>query len=516
MVDARMDRRAVLLGTGAALLAVGARGAGGVSHAHAAPTFDTAMSFRAAHVQGLAERLAAQPFSKPSVALPPSFQHVSYDQYRDIRFRSEQAIWRGEKVDFELQLLPMGWLFDVPVEIWLVEDGTAKRVAVDQSLFSFGPLLGAVDASAPYGFSGFRVHGPINRSDYFDEYLVFQGASYFRAVGRGQGYGLSARGLTINTARPGGEEFPIFRAFWIERPKAGARTLTVHALLDSVSTTGAYRFDVEPGETTIIDVDVKLYPRRSLKHVGLGAMTSMYLTGPAHHRVDNDFRPAIHDSDGLAIYNGAGECIWRPLTNPRTLQTSAFMDRSPKGFGLCQRARTFRDYEDLEAHYERRPSVWIEPKGAWDTGFIELIEIPTNEEIHDNIVAYWKPANPPEPGSVFAFSYRMHWTDDIPLAWAGARTVATRVGKGKKAGSTLFVVDFSGPALAGGQLPVAVATANPGRVDNVAVHPNPEIEGVRVSFELDPAGTELSELRLGLRLADQQISETWLYRWTKA
>ena len=373
-----------------------------------------------------------------------------------------------------------------------------------------------MEEGAPYGFSGFRVHGPINRSDYFDEYLVFQGASYLRAVGRGQGYGLSARGLAINTARPGGEEFPIFRAFWIEKPKVGARTVTVHALLDSPSTTGAYRFDVEPGATTIIDVDAKLYPRRALTHVGLGPLTSMYLKGPAHHRIDGDFRPAIHDSDGLAIFNGDGECIWRPLTNPRTLQTSAFMDRSPKGFGLCQRARAFRDYQDLEARYERRPSVWIEPKGSWGKGFIELIEIPTDEEIHDNIAAYWKPANAPEPGSVFTFSYRMHWTGEIPVAWTGARTASTRVGKGKKPGSTLFVVDFTGPAVAGGKLPVATVTANPGRIDNVSVHTNPEIDGVRVSFELDPAGTELCELRLALRLGDQQISETWLYRWTKA
>ncbi len=515
MADARIDRRAVLTGGSAALVAMGA-GSAGLSRARAAPAYDMSATFTPTHVQDLAEQLAAQPYVKPSVALPPSFQHISYDQFRDIRFRTEQAIWRGERIDFELQLLPMGWLFDVPLEIWLVEDASAHRVKPDKSLFSFGPLLGEVDEGAPYGFSGFRVHGPINRSDYFDEYVVFQGASYFRAVGRGQVYGLSARGLAINTARPGGEEFPIFRAFWIEKPQPGARAITVHALLDSVSTTGAFRFDIEPGETTVIDVEAKLYPRRQLTHVGLGALTSMYLTGPGHHRVDNDFRPAIHDSDGLAIYNGNGECLWRPLTNPRTLQTSAFMDRSPKGFGLCQRARSFRDYEDLEARYERRPSVWIEPKGAWGQGYIELIEIPTNEEIHDNIVAYWKPANPPEPGSVFAFAYRMHWTDDIPLAWAGARAAATRVGKGKNPGTTLFVVDFTGPAVAGGKLPVAAVTANPGTVANVSVHSNPEIDGVRVSFELDPAGTDLCELRLALRLADQQISETWLYRWTKA
>jgi glucans biosynthesis protein len=94
--------------------------------------------------------------------------------------------------------------------------------------------------------------------------------------------------------------------------------------------------------------------------------------------------------------------------------------------------------------------------------------------------------------------------------------VATRVGKGKRPEETLFVVDFAGPAVAGGKQPVAAVIANPGKIANVTVHPNPEIDGIRVSFELDPAGTELSELRLTLRLGDQPISETWLYRWTKA
>ncbi len=512
----QVDRRSVLTRVGAlALLGMGARLTGS-DRASAAPAFDVSASFGPTHVQALAEQLAAQPFAKPTIDLPRSFQQLSYDQFRDIRFRTDQAIWRGEKLDFELQLLPMGWLFDVPVEVWLVDDAYAKRLTADSNLFSLGPLVGDVGGGAPYGFSGFRVHGPINRPDYFDEYIVFQGASYFRAVGRGQSYGLSARGLAINTARPGGEEFPIFRAFWIEKPKPGARAITVHALLDSASTTGAYRFDIEVGESTTLDVEATLYPRRELTHIGLGPLTSMYLTGPGHHRISDDFRPAVHDSDGLAIYNGNGECIWRPLTNPRTLQASAFMDKSLKGFGLCQRKRAFSDYEDLEARYERRPTVWIEPKGSWGPGYVELIEIPTEEEIHDNIVAYWKPSNGPEPGRPFAYAYRMLWTNDIPAAWSGARALSTRVGKGGKPGSVLFVVDFGGPAVAGKtQLPVALVTANPGTVENVAVHPNPEIDGARVSFELDPGGTELSELRLALRVGDQQISESWLYRWTK-
>ena len=511
-----MDRRTVLVGGSAlAALTANTRFLGG-SQAFAAANFDTTTSFPTGYVESIAKDLATRPFAKPGNPMPQSFRQLSYDQFRDVRFRTDQAIWRGEKIDFEVQLLPMGWLFDAPVEVWLVDAGTARRIVADKNLFSFGPLVGDVDAAAPYGLSGFRIHGPINRPDYFDEYMVFQGASYFRGVGRGQVYGLSARGLAIDTAQPGGEEFPIFRAFWLERPKAGARTIVVHALLDSSSTSGAYRFEIEPGESTIVDVEATLYPRRKLTNVGIAPLTSMFLFGPGFRRFDRDFRPAVHDSDGLAIYNGNSECIWRPLTNPRTLQTSAFMDRNLKGFGLCQRGRTFHDYEDLEARYEKRPTVWIEPKGSWGAGYVELIEIPTDEEIHDNIVAYWKPSGGAEPGTPFTVAYRMYWTDDIPVAWSGARAVSTRTGDAKPEGSKLFVVDFAGSAVAGQrQMPVAAVTANPGTVANVIVHPNPEIDGVRVSFELNPAGTDLCELRLALMLGDRQISETWLYRWTR-
>ncbi|MFA5897947.1 MAG: glucan biosynthesis protein G [Hyphomicrobium sp.] len=513
----RLDRRSVLMTASAFAMLGGSARMLDISRALAEPVTDATTTFNAAYVQNMAQQLSTSDFVSPSLTLPESYQQLSYDQFRDVRFRTDQAIWRGDKVDFELQLLPIGWLYNTPVELWLVDGEQARRLKADSNLFSLGPLIKDAEPGAPYGFSGFRVHGPINRPDYYDEYIVFQGASYFRAVGRGQFYGLSARGLAINTARQGGEEFPLFRAFWIEKPAQGARSIVIHALLDSVSTTGAYKFVVEPGEATTVDVEATLYPRRALTHVGLAPLTSMYLHGPGHHRIDDDFRPAVHDSDGLAIFNGNSECIWRPLTNPRTLQTSAFLDRNVKGFGLCQRPRSFHSYEDLEARYEKRPSLWIEPKGTWGSGYVELIEIPTTVEIHDNIAAYWKPANGPPAGTPYSFGYRMYWTDTLPIAWSGAWTEATRVGRGKRPGSTMFVVDFSGPAVSPvRQLPVAVVTSNPGTVSDIAVHENPESSGVRVSFELDPGGTELCELRLALRLGDQQISETWLYRWTKS
>lgn len=513
------DRRSVVLGGGAWAL-LGALLDTVASPAAMAQVLqsqgDVIETIGADHVKRIAQQLSTRPFAKPHVDLPAPFDKLGYDQYRDIRFRREQAVWRGEKLDYELQLFPLGWLYDVPVEIWIVENGRARQLKADSTLFNIGPLIENVPQAAPFGFSGFRVHGPINRSDYLDEYFVFQGASYFRAVGRGGIYGLSARGLAINTARPGGEEFPLFRAFWIEKPKAGAAEIVIHALLDSPSTTGAYRFAIQPGQFTTVDVDTTLYPRRDITFIGLAPLTSMYLHGSASRRIRGDYRPSVHDSEGLAILNGQGERIWRPLTNPRTLQSSAFVDKDPKGFGLAQRNRAFTQFEDLEARYEKRPTLWIEPKGGWGDGSVELLEIPADEEIHDNIVAFWRPARPVEAQKPYAYGYRMSWGDSIQIVWSGARVRQTWVGNARK-GAILFVLDFDGLALKDiKDLPVAEVRASAGTVQNVVVQRNPETGGVRSSFEVQPQGAEMIELRLVLKTADQMVSESWVYRWTRA
>ncbi len=519
MATSGMNRRAVLQQAGAwaavgGVLSLAARGDWAWAQT-GAPADAEATAFEPELVKQMAEELARRPFQKPTMDLPQPFDKLSYDQYRDIRFRPEQAIWRGEKLDYELQLFAVGYLFDAPVEISIVEKGRERPLKADGTLFSIGAQIPDAPQAAPFGFSGFRVHGPLNRSDVMDEYLVFQGASYFRAVGRGQLYGMSARGLAINTARPAGEEFPLFRRFWIEKPAPGAPAIVVHALLDSPSTTGAYRFTVEPGQSTVMDVEAVLYPRREIPHVGLGPLTSMFLHGTAHKRVRGDFRPAVHDSEGLAILTGKGERIWRPLTNPKLLQVSAFIDKNPKGFGLSQRDRAFASFEDLEAHYERRPTAWVEPKGQWGEGFVELIEIPTDEEIHDNIVAYWRPTRAIAPGKPFAFAYKVHWGQEVPVTWAAARVRKTRIATAGRKGSVLFVLDFDGPALKNaGELPVADISASAGTVANVVVHRHPDIDGLRCSFELQTGSSDLIELRLVLKSNERVVSESWLYRWT--
>jgi periplasmic glucans biosynthesis protein len=486
------------------------------STTHAAAATD-ATAFSAADVLKQARALADEKFVRPKGDLPKPFQELSYDQYRDIRFKQDRAIWSSEGLPFRVELFHRGFFFTDPVAIYLVADGQAQRIAYSPDLFTFGPSVPPPSEGTITGFSGFRLRAPINRPDYFDEFAAFQGASYFRAVAKGQGYGLSARGLALNTGAAEGEEFPFFRAFWIERPTPEASAIVVHALLDSDSTTGAYRFTIRPGDPTVMDVEMTLFPRVELKQAGLAPLTSMFLFSP-HDRVGiDDFRPAVHDSDGLMIWNGRGEWLWRPLTNPETLQVSAFIDNNPRGFGLLQRHRAFVDYQDLEAHYQLRPSLWVEAIGDWGSGVVQLIEIPSKSEANDNMVAYWRPSHPLPAKAEYRFTYRLHWCWTPPAMPARATTADTRVGAGPEQGTRRFVIDFAGGRLSALKPNASVEpaiTTSAGTVQHPVAQPNPAIRGWRVSFVLAPGSATLCELRCTLKLGDELLSEVWSYQWT--
>jgi glucans biosynthesis protein len=476
-----------------------------------------AKAFSAAEVLKQARALATEKFVHPKIDLPKALQELGYDQYRDIRFKPERAIWSSEGLPFLVEFFHRGFLFTDPVAMYIVADGQARRIAYSPDLFTFGPSVSPPSEGTVTDFSGFRLHAPINRPDHYDEFAAFQGASYFRAIAKGQEYGLSARGLALNTGGSEGEEFPFFRAFWIERPTAQAGAIVVHALLDSDSTAGAYRLTVRPGDFTVMDVEMTLYPRVELKQAGLAPFTSMFFFAP-HDRVGiDDFRPAVHDSDGLAIWNGRGEWLWRPLTNPETLQVSAFIDNNPHGFGLLQRHRAFADYQDLETHYERRPTLWVEAIGDWGEGVVQLIEIPSKSEANDNVVAFWRPSHPLPAQAEYRFTYRLHWCWTPPAVPSKATTAETRVGAGREKGSRRFIIDFVGGRL--GELkpdaPVEPAiTTSAGSVQHPVAEPNPATSGWRVSFVLTPGDTALCELRCTLQLGDELLSEVWSYRWT--
>src|SRR5690606_19157847 len=339
------------------------------------------------------------------------------------------------------------------------------------------------------GFAGFRLPAPLNDPGYLDEVCVFLGASYFRAIARGQLYGLSARGLALRTGDPRGEEFPRFSAFWIERPEPGAGQAVVHALLDSPSTTGAFRFVIDPGEQTLIDVQARLYPRVRLDQAGIAPLTSMFQFDASDRGGFDDYRAAVHDSDGLALLNGAGEQLWRPLSNPATLQESTFADTGLRGFGLMQRKREFRDFGDAEAHYERRPSLWVEPRGDWGPGHVHLVEIPTADEYLDNIVAFWRPAHALEPGREHRFDYRLHWCERHDWNHRLARVARTATGA-LADGGRRFVIDFA--ATRGNGDPVPLVTAGAVRVANMTVQAL-QGTGWRLAFELHPGDAPVVE-----------------------
>ena len=478
--------------------------------------------FDGATVRRLAQELARHAYQAPDTHLPKAIDQLDFDQYRGIRFQKDRALWRGQNLGFQVEFLPRGFLYRPRIDIFEVASGRAQRVGYDPDLFSYEDqglrIPSGAGSAGDLGFAGFRIHAPLNRPDYYDELCVFQGASYFRAVAKGQNYGLSARGFASGTGSSKGEEFPLFTAFWLERPQPGSSSIVVHALLDSPSVTGAFRFTIRPGESTVFDTESVLYPRRDLTEAGIAPLTGMfYFDANDRSRVD-DWRPAAHDSEGLSVWTGRGEQLWRPLVNPALLQFSALGDSSTHGFGLMQRKRSFADFQDLALMYEKRPSLWIEPIGDWGEGAIDLVELPTPNEVNDNIVSFWRPKDTLKAGGDYAYTYRMHWGWDNPFASKFARVAQTRIGASDDHKTRTIMIDFTGDAIK--TLPQdaklhADVGASAGSAKNVVVEPNPEIQGWRIIFQFDPAGASAAELHCALASDTETLSETWLYRWTR-
>ena len=466
-----------------------------------------------------ARQLAAQPFvPEAKKAAPAASDALTYDQYRDIRFRPDHSLWRDQKLPFEVQFFHPGFVNTETVKIHEVAaDGKSREVPFDTADFDYGHNKAPSKALAS-GFSGLRVHFPINNAAHKDEVIVFQGASYFRAIGKDQRYGLSARGLAVDTVGAGGEEFPRFTEFWLEKPAADATSLVITALLDSKSMTGAYRFVVTPGKDTVVDVQSRLYLRKDVRTLGIAPLTSMFFSGENQPQ-PGDFRPEVHDSDGLMVQSGSGEWLWRPLSNPKRVLTTSFAMPSLKGFGLMQRDRSYTSYEDDEARYELRPSAWITPVGDWGPGRVELVQLNTVDETNDNIVAYWVPVKLPAPGEPLDLSYSMRWQGNVQQHPPGAWTVQSRSGRsfatlGK--GEEQVIVDFAGPSLA--TLPADAAVK--AIVTGVA---NVDIVSTNV-YRNDANGTWRLALRFKQRKADEPVelraflqhgndilSETWTH-----
>ncbi|MCD2470413.1 glucan biosynthesis protein G [Jiella sp. MQZ9-1] len=469
---------------------------------------------------------AKEDYKAPESSLPDVVANLNYDQHRAIRYRPEKALWRTEPVEFHLQAFYPGWVFKDTTTIFIGTDGVFQQHVFDAADFEYRPPLdpSKFQSLKLPGVAGFRIHAPLQRPDYFDELVTFLGASYFRALGSGSRYGLSARGLAINTATSEAEEFPRFNAFYVDQPTPADTSIRLMAELDSQSLTGAYEFIITPGHTTTIDVTCRLFPRAEISRLGIAPLTSMYTFGENDHSDHDDFRPEVHDSDGLFIIRASGEEMWRPLKNPKTLALSYFQETSPKAFGLLQRDRDFTHYQDTEARYDLRPSLMIEPQGDWGNGTIELVEIPTDSEANDNIAAFWVPADKPKAGGKLEYRYRMDWGLRTEKPTLLARVSGTYVGVGGNAAqasespkSRRFAINFEGGAIhnlpADAEIDPQIDIPKNARLINSSLSRLPG-GGWRLSIEIEREDSEPVELRVKLSMLQRIVSETWLYQWT--
>jgi periplasmic glucans biosynthesis protein len=527
---ASLSRRQLILSTGAALAAPMLPG-----RARAAEGLPEGSAFGFDSLSEQMRQRATEAYVRPEPA--EGFAgDLDYDGYRRIRFRPERTRWH-QGLDtpggagFGLQAFHAGWLFGEPVRLFDVTDGTVREMRFTTDDFAYDPELGIeVPPGEPLpGVAGFRLHYPLNRPDVQDEVVAFLGASYFRALGQGSAYGISARGLAIDTALGQPEEFPRFTAFYLARPPAGEASVTVYAALDSDSVTGAYRFVMRPGAATEMDVTARLFFRTDVEQVGVAPLTSMFLYDDKNRAAFDDFRPRVHDSEGLAIRRTDGIALWRPLNNPTQLANSYFAEPLQR-FGLHQRDRVFDNYQDAEARYERRPSLDVEPIGDWGPGAVRLVEIPSALEANDNIVAFFVPGEGrADAGEAREYGYRLHWGDLAgPPADGLAPVVATRAGHGGVAGVDpepdlrKFVIDFACPSLPPRPDPQeaaplqAVVTCMGGEIRSQVLDVLPDGATWRLVLDVHTPQGGVAEMTAHLAGQDRRLTETWVYQWVNA
>ena len=523
-----LSRRTLLGALGASVALLTSTSLTRLAHGQEGPAASEPFEFSFDILTDMARQRAEREYRPLIENLPAYVEDLNYDSYRRINFRAERGKWADSDSPYHLQAYHLGWLFKEPVHLYEVHDGMAGAFVFTADDFEFYDEEVAASAAGVVlpGVAGFRLNYPLNTPETFDELISFLGASYFRALGRGNTYGLSARGLLINSWREGPEEFPRFTDFYVQRPVPG-EPMTIYASLDSQSVTGAYRFVITPPsedvQETLVEVTARLFFRQDIPELGIAPLTSMFLYAEANRSDFDDYRPQVHDSNGLFLRRANGEPMWRALNNPPSLGNSYFGDTNPLAFGLEQRGRSFEEYQDAGAHYERRPSLRVEPIGEWGEGSVRLIEVPADLEAEDNIVAFWVPAEPATAGTSREFSYLLRWGDLPPDSPDWGHVVETRAGQGGVSGVEnadslrKFVVDF-----AGGPLTDLDAEAEPELVAQISgatlLHSTIsriDANGVwRAVLDVDVEGSDLVELLAFVRDdTGRKITETWLYQW---
>jgi periplasmic glucans biosynthesis protein len=490
------------------------------------------------YVKQRALERAQKPFHSPRADLPKVLRadNLDYDKYREIHFRRDQALWTADDLPFRIEFFHPGYLYDEPVHVNEFTATHVQAIRFVQDFFDYGHLKIQNDIPYNTGYAGFRVLYPLNKTNQLDELGAFLGASYFRLLGKGQRYGLSGRGLALNSGesdRP--EEFPIFTDWWLGKPQKDDVQLRLFALLDSVSCTGAYEFDIRPGDMTVADVEAVIFLREQSKiraantnarpiiTIGLAPLTSMFWFGKNSERKFDDYRPEVHDSDGLLARMDNGEVIWHPLDNPPVLRHQIFHAPNIRGFGLFQRERSFAAYQDSFNLYNLVPSVWVEPHGTnWGDGDLHLVELSTSYEGLDNIVAFWDPKNKPAPLQPYHFAYTMFWEMGVAdIERSENMAVSTRVGPDTYfQNSWQFVIDFTGPkldAIPENAPPAVIASSSTNAVimDDHNIFRNPYLNSWRVILKMQPkpGNTGPVDLRCTLQRGTNVVSETWVYQW---
>jgi len=511
----RLDRRQALATGLAALACAGTGSAAQEAALPGAELFADATPFDRDRLVDHARALAKRPYAAPNAPLPDGLANLTREQYATIHARPERLVWSGENPGLVLEPLHRGFVYSAPVHVSVIENGVTRKLVYSPARYDFGRLQAPQANVGDIGFSGVRILGLSTDLPSPREIVTFQGASFLRAVARGQTPGTMARALALRTGEPKGEEIPFFRALWIEKPQRGD-LITVHALLDSESVCGVFRYTIRIGDVTLIDTEATLFPRVALDNFGLAGMQAGHLYGWLDRRNVDDIRPVVYEVAGVQMHTGNGEWVWRPVTNPKQLQISAFSADNPRGFGFVMRDRDFTSFQDHENRYDLRPTLWVEPIGDWQAGVVQLVEIPSDNEGHDNIIAQWRPREPLAAGAEYSYAYRQYWSWLPPVRPNLAMTIGTRIGRGAQR-RRKFVIDFAGEraqSLRPGDIQAAFWCSNNG-MSNLRILSVNEQRPLRVTFELDPGNETLIELRLVLMQANEPVSETWLYRWTQ-
>jgi glucans biosynthesis protein len=490
------------------------------------------------YVAKLALARAQQPFHSPRANLPAVLNqtNLNYDKYREIRFRQDKALWSEDELPFRVDFFHPGYIFQEPVHINEFTATHTQPIPFVQDFFDYGNLHIKDQIPHDTGYAGFRIQYHLNKTNQLDDLAVFQGASYFRLLGKGQTYGMSARGLALDCGESDrGEEFPIFTDWWLGKPDKDARTVTLYAILDSWSCTGAYEFQIRPGETTVVDVNAVLYFRQPslvleanmnappIKTVGVAPLTSMFWFGKNSERKPDDYRSEVHDSEGFMIKMADGQTIWEPLNNPPNLRHQIFPAPNLRGFGLMQRERSFDSYQDLFTPFETEPSIWVQPRGTnWNDGNVHLVELNGPWEGSDNIGAFWSPKKVPPPLEPYRFGYTLYWTRETDMKFSpDDKVVGTRIGlAAENSDARQIFIDFAGPklsAIPSTNAPVAVVTCstNAQIVANQVVW-NPFDKAWRAVLKMQPypGNSAPVDLRCTLERTNHVVSETWAYQWT--